>query len=300
MNKNLFGGLCLSFAASIWGGMYVVSKYTLDFIPPLTLVWIRYAVAFITLFGVLKYSERNKKPQKIEKKDWKLLLWIGFVGYFLSISCQFIGTKLSSAHAGALITSATPAFIVIFARVILKEELTTKKLISLGLATLGVVIVIGFEQNEGSYLLGSVVLVMAALTWALLSVYVKIAARKFSSLMITTYAVFFALIFTTPFAVWELQTNELLLENALIVPAILYLGVVSTAGAFFLWNKGMEIMDAGTGSLFFFFQPLVGSFLGWLLLDEKIGINFFLGGILIITSVFIVSFNKKKTKSLKA
>ena len=294
MNKNLLGGLCLSLAAGIWGGMYVVSKYVLDFIPPLTLVWIRYAVAFVTLFGYMKYSERNKKPQKIEKKDWMLLLWIGFVGYFLSISCQFVGTKLSSAHAGALITSATPAFIVIFARIILKEKLTLKKLLSLCLATLGVVIVIGFEQNEGSYFLGSIILLIAALTWALLSVYVKVAARKFSSLLITTYAVFFAIIFTTPFAIWELQTNEIILGDSLIIPGILYLGVISTAVAFFLWNKGMETMDAGIGSLFFFFQPLVGTFLGWLLLDEKIGINFFLGGALILTSVFIVSFNKKK------
>ena len=299
MNKNLFGGLCLSVAASIWGGMYVVSKYVLDFVPPLTLVWIRYAVALIPLFGFMKYSQKGKIPQKIDKKDWMLLGWIGFIGYFLSISCQFIGTKLSSAHAGALITSTTPAFIVIFARLILKEKLTFKKLLSLGLATLGVVIVIGFEQNEGRYLLGSIILIMAALTWALLSVYVKVASRKFSTLMITTYAIFFALIFTTPFVILELQSNELFLGNVFIIFGILYLGLISTAGAFFLWNKGMEMIDAGIGSLFFFFQPLVGTFLGWLLLDEKIGMNFFIGGILILMSVFIVSSNKKNFKIMK-
>ena len=299
MNKNLLGGLCLSLAASIWGGMYVASKYVLDFIPPMTLVWLRYAIAFVALFGFLKYSQRNKKKEKIQKKDWILLLWIGFIGYFISISCQFIGTKLSSAHAGALITSATPAFIVIFAKIILKEKITLKKLISLLVATLGVIIVIGFEKSEGDYFLGSIILVMAALTWALFSVYVKVASAKFSSLMITTYTIFFALIFTTPFAIWELQTHEILLNDPLVIPATLYIGIVSTAGAFFLWNKGMDLMDAGTGSLFFFFQPLVGSFLGWLLLDEKIGMNFFVGGGLIISSIFIISFKKKQVKKIK-
>ncbi|WP_207638333.1 EamA family transporter [Desulfoscipio gibsoniae] len=49
--------------------------------------------------------------------------WIGFIGYFVSISFQFIGTKLSDAHTGALITSATPAFIVFFGRFVLKETL---------------------------------------------------------------------------------------------------------------------------------------------------------------------------------
>ena len=53
-------------------------------------------------------------------------------------------------------------------------------------------------------------------------------------------------------------------------------------------------MDAGIGSLFFFFQPLVGSFLGWLILNERLGINFFVGAILIIAGVVIVTFQKEK------
>ncbi|MGK0534410.1 DMT family transporter [Bacillus sp. 'calajunan'] len=68
---------------------------------------------------------------------------------------------------------------------------------------------------------------------------------------------------------------------------------LSTAVAFFLWNKGLELMDASIGSLFFFFQPIVGSLLGWLLLNETLNINFFIGGILIICSVFITTFEKK-------
>ena len=50
---------------------------------------------------------------------------------------------------------------------------------------------------------------------------------------------------------------------------ILYLGVVSTALAFYLWNKGFTLLDASTGSLFFFAQPVVGAVLGWLLLGES-------------------------------
>ncbi|MGN4738336.1 EamA family transporter [Bacillus cereus group sp. MYBK227-1] len=61
----------------------------------------------------------------------------------------------------------------------------------------------------------------------------------------------------------------------------------------FLWNKGLELLDASIGSLFFFFQPIVGSLLGWLLLNETLNSNFFIGGILIICSVFITTFEKK-------
>ncbi|UQD53786.1 EamA family transporter [Bacillus methanolicus] len=296
MKQNLLGAICLSLAASMWGGMYVVSKYVLDFIPPLTLVWLRYVIAFVFLFAVLKTVQiKNKNRVTIKKRDWLLIVWIGFIGYFVSIAFQFIGTKLSDAHTGALITSATPAFIVVFAKFVLKEKLTVRKIISVLLATFGVVIVIGWDTNVGTHLLGSITLVGAAISWALLSVYVKVASKRFSSLTITTYAVLFALVFTTPAMIWELQSNDVYYQNILIILGVIYLGIVSTAGAFFLWNKGMELMDAGIGSLFFFFQPIVGSFLGWLLLNEKLDVNFFIGGIFIIAAVVIVTLQNKKS-----
>ncbi|MBO8170814.1 MAG: EamA family transporter [Bacillaceae bacterium] len=294
MKQNVIGALCLASAASIWGGMYVVSKYVLEYIPPFTLVWLRYLTAYAVLLVILK-SLKSKKQERTPatKADWLLIGWIGFIGYFVSISLQFIGTKLSDAHTGALITSATPAFIVIFARIVLKEPLTFRKIVSLILATTVVVTVIGWDMSVATHVTGSVILIVAALTWALLSVYVKVASKRFSSISITTYAILFALIFTTPLMLWELQTHDIYLQNNLVLPGILYLGIVSTAGAFFLWNKGLELMDAGSGSLFFFFQPVTGSFLGWLLLNEALDVNFFVGGFLVLAGVLAVTFDKE-------
>ncbi|HDX9686383.1 TPA: DMT family transporter [Bacillus thuringiensis] len=294
MKQTILGAIYLSLAASIWGGMYVVSKYVLDFIPPLTLVWLRFIIAFVVLYGILKLAEKKqKKKVTIRKKDWLLFAWIGFIGYFISITCQFIGTKLSDAHTGSLVTSATPAFMVIFAALILKEKLTARRLLSTIIATIGVIIVIGWGIEIGSYFIGTIILVGAAITWALLSIYVKIASIQFSSLVITTYAIFFSLFFITPFMIWELQAASIGTVNTYVILGILYLGIVSTAGAFFLWNKGLELLDASIGSLFFFFQPIVGSLLGWLLLNETLNSNFFIGGILIICSVLITTFEKK-------
>ncbi|MDA1585219.1 DMT family transporter [Bacillus cereus group sp. TH230-1LC] len=294
MKQTILGAICLSLAASIWGGMYVVSKYVLDFIPPLTLVWLRFIIAFVVLYFFLKIAEKKQKKKiTIRKKDWLLFAWIGFIGYFISITCQFIGTKLSDAHTGSLVTSATPAFMIIFAAIILKEKLTARRLLSTIIATIGVIIVIGWDIEIGSYFIGTIILVGAAITWALLSIYVKIASARFSSLVITTYAIFFSLFFITPFMLWELQSNSIETVNTYVILGVVYLGVVSTAGAFFLWNKGLELMDASIGSLFFFFQPIVGSLLGWLLLNETLSSNFFIGGILIVCSVFITTFEKK-------
>ena len=50
--------------------------------------------------------------------------------------------------------------------------------------------------------------------------------------------------------VWEFQSNPIEHMNMYVLLGVLYLGIVSTAGAFFLWNKGLELMDASIGSLF--------------------------------------------------
>ncbi|GIM46955.1 membrane protein [Collibacillus ludicampi] len=291
VKKHIFGSLYLSLAASIWGGMYVVSKYVLTFVPPFTLLWLRYVIAFLLLAAILFFS----REYKIGRRDWFTVAGIGFVGYFLSVGAQFVGTKWSDAHTGALITSASPAFILLFARLILKESLTVRKLCALILSTIGVIIVVGWGSGEQNNLWGDLFLVIAAVTWALLSVFAKQASQRLSSLAVTTYALLFAILYTTPVMFWELSRVDVIFPTRpLLWWGILYLGVVSTAGAFFLWNKGMELMDAGVGSLFFFFQPLVGSFLGWLLLGERLDWRFFAGGIFIIAGVLLSNLQKDK------
>lgn len=291
MNKKYIGGMYLSLASSIWGGTFVVSKYILNYIPPLTLITLRYILAVLALFIFIKFISKEKL-KKITKKDGFLFLLIGFIGYFLSISLQFLGTKLTDAHTGSVLTTSTPAFTIIFAKLILKEKITLKKFISLLIASLGVLVVIGYGGSKGFNFLGDLALIGAANTWALLSVLVKIASKNNSSLIVTAYAIFIGLIFTIPFTVFELKSTPITYINLNIILGLIYIGVISTAIAFFLWNKGLEMVDTGIGSLFFFFQPLVGSFLGWFLLNEKLGMNFFIGGVLILSSVFVVSYEK--------
>ena len=95
--------------------------------------------------------------------------------------------------------------------------------------------------------------------------------------------------------VWEFQSNPIEHMNLYVVLGVLYLGIVSTAGAFFLWNKGLELMDASIGSLFFFFQPIVGSLLGWLLLNETLNSNFLLV-VFLLYVVFLLLLLKRNEK----
>jgi drug/metabolite transporter (DMT)-like permease len=286
MKKTYLGQLYLALAASIWGGMYVVSKMVLAVIQPLELVWLRYVVALFTLFII---GCATGQSWKIRRKDISLITAIGIIGYFLSIWAQFAGTQLTSAQTGAVVTSATPAFMVVFARILLKEKITIKKASSVCLATMGVLLIVGFSDISGTFQLGGMILGIAALTWALMSVLVKRVPSDYSPLIITTYAVLAALLVITPFVWTNFSVKQMeLLTQPMVWGGVLYLGIVSTAGAFYWWNKGLQMVDAATGGLYFFFQPLAGSLLGWFFLGEQVGITFWVGALLIGAGVLLV------------
>ncbi|WP_223920739.1 DMT family transporter [Geobacter sp. AOG2] len=291
-DRQALRGCCaLAAAASIWGGMYVVSKYTLDYIPPFTLLWLRYVTAFATLYPLA----RRQQAAPLNRSDHRAFIAIGFVGYFVSVGLQFIGTRLSSAHNGAILTSASPAFILLFAWFMLGERLTPRKLLSVLLASIGVLIVVGWDSTAtgGRVLAGNLALIGAAVTWALLSVLARKFSAGLSPLVITTWAIFWATLMTTPAMIIEWRFLPVSgLGNPLLWGAVLYLGVVSTAGAFYLWNKGMSLVEAGTGSIFFFLQPVVGALLGWLVLGEHLSLSFFAGGGVILLAVLIVSYRR--------
>jgi drug/metabolite transporter (DMT)-like permease len=291
MKNTLLGSIYLALAASIWGGMYVVVKVVVSVIPPLELVWMRYLVAIIALLiiGLVK-----KQSWRIHRRDILLIIIIGIVGNTISIVTQEIGTNLSSAQMGAVITSSTPAFMVLFARLLLNERLNLKKCLSVGLATSGVLLIVGNGQIDMTDQLGGFSLLIAALTWALMSVLLKRVPNQYSPLVVTTYSILVAIILLTPFVLGRLDDIHYSdLSHPTIWGGILYLGIVSTAFAFILWNRGLQLLNASSGGLFFFFQPLVGTILGWLLLGENIGGTFWIGSILILIGVLLVIWEEK-------
>src|SRR5512137_2852350 len=288
MDRRLAGALSGLIAASIWGGMYVVSDAVLDVVPPATLVLLRYVIAL----PVLWIAARLSRTRGIQRVDWPKLGLTAFVGFGVSLLAQFAGTKLSTAAAGALITSATPAFIVLFAWLILRERASGRQWIGLGVATLGVLIVslLGDQtatEAATNPLLGNLLLIVAAVSWALYSVLVKLHSQWYTALAITLAVTAFGIPIVAPVAAIELQTQTI---GPLTLPAILgilYLGIGSTAIAFFLWNKSFELLDAATASLFFFAQPVVGALLSAIFLGEKLGWSFFAGGALILLGALL-------------
>jgi len=285
MNKTLYGFLCGLGAASIWGGMYVVSKVVLEIIPPFALVALRLILGILTLAVVVAL----RGGLKITRTQFIQVFGVGFVGYGISLSLQFLGTKLSTAANGSLVTSATPAFVLLFAWILLSERITSRKFFALLLATLGVVAVIDprSARLDPDLFIGNIFLLGAAVTWALYSVLVRKVTQNLDVLPFSLIAFIGGLPVALPAGVWEVTKAGVGTINLGVVGGVLFLGIISTALAMILWNTAFAILDAGAASLTFFAQPVVGTLLGWFFLGEKITPLFLLGGVLIGIGIFI-------------
>lgn len=286
MKKDkLLGALFLSAAASIWGGMFVVVKAVVAFIPPIELVWLRYLIAVAVLLAIGCWQHVD---WRVRRRDLPLILFIGLIGHALSIVTQETGTWLASAQLGAVITSATPTFMILFAWWLLKERLTWIKISSVALATMGVLMIVGFHAVDNEKLFGAGFLMIAALTWALMSVLIKLVPDAYSPVQVNTIATATAWVCLSPIVYLQRSTVHWhVLTQPTILFCLLYLGVMSTAVAFVMWNRGLQLMNAASSGLFFVFQPLVGTLSGWFFLGEPIGPGFWSGVLLISASIWI-------------
>jgi drug/metabolite transporter (DMT)-like permease len=288
MQKHSLSGLLSGLAASaIWGGMYVVSKVVLEVIPPFTLLVIRLVLGFLALAVViLARGGFSVKPRQF----WAFF-GVGAVGYGFSLGFQFVGTKLSTAANGSLVTSATPALVLPFAFLLLKEPVTRRRLLAILVASLGVLAVIDprSAQLSSSLFIGNLSLLGAAITWALYSVLVRKVSSNADLLQASAIMLLGGLPLTVPISIWELNTQGIGTITPALIGGILFLGIISTAIAMFLWNYAFAKLPAAVASLTFFAQPVVGSLLGWFFLNEKITPLFVLGGVLIGLGILISS-----------
>ena len=274
-------------AASIWGGMYVVSKVVLEVIPPFALITLR----LILGIAVLWLIAARRGGTGFSRRQILQVAAVGWVGYGISLSFQFVGTKLSTASNGALVTSATPAFVLLFAAWLLGEPVTRRRLAALAVSTLGVLVVIDPRTARLSPDLfwGNLSLVAAAVTWGLYSVLIRKVTRSLDTLSVSLVAFFGGLLVTVPAGAWEMNTQGVGEITPGIIAGVLFLGIISTALAMYLWNNAFATLEAGAASLTFFAQPVVGAGLGALFLGERLTPLFLLGGILIAIGLWLAN-----------
>lgn len=278
-------------AASLWGGMYVVSKWGFGQIPPLTLGFLRVALGTGALYAVLA-----AKGVAVAREDYGRFVALG--GWVtVTIATQFLGTELTTASQGALLTVLTPVFTLALGVLLLDEALTRVKVVGTALAAVGTLGVVAGRYSAASLIgdagVGAVLLILASFAWAAYTVQGAPLVRRYSALTAATYSTVAATPILAALSAYELVARGIdpagLPTSPPTLAAVAYLGLASTATAWYLWYKGLEYVDAGIVAAFFFAQPVVGATLGAALLGETVGPAFLVGGTVMAIGVYLVS-----------
>ena len=225
------------------------------------------------------------------RKQVGVILLVGILGFGISLGFQFTGTKLSSAANAALVTSASPVFILLFGALLLHERVTFARLFALMLASVGVLIVVDPRAAlyGGKAAIGNVMLLAAAITWGLYSVLIKKSSKGLNIIEVSTFAFIGGWLFSLPLMFNEMKSESIGTVTLPIILGVLYLGIIATALAMYLWNKSLDILEAGLVSLLFFAQPVVGVALGALLLGDVLNTGFWVGAAMIGLGLLIAA-----------
>ena len=274
-----------------WGSVYVSNRYILNALTPLELACCRFLVAASALGSMLKI--RGQKIQ-IQKGDLPVILLIGFLGYYLSMECTLISVKYAGASLGSLINSLNPVFITVFAAIFLKEKLTGKKVFCLVLALAGAVIVSGGGAAGGDTVQGVVWGIASILAWAGTVMVIRRLSARYDAMLLTFLGIAASLLFHIPTAGISLAMSGKPPVTALVFACILYSGIFGTAIPQFLWSFSLSRLPASTCSMFYPLMPVFSALLGVPLLGEKLGVRFFIGGALIISTVVFSCLGERK------
>ena len=279
-------------AAALWGGMYVVSAATFDAIPPLTLAILRILVGS----GVLLLAFRGRIG--IGQAPARRVLAAGAI-VALTMVLQFVGTDLAGAAEGALLTTTTPAFVLLFGVALEGQRVRRVAWLGVAVALAGVAVLAARNGSFGAAggpsiagvpapLVGDALLVGSAATWALFSSVGRPLVEAVGAFRAILQASLVAAVLLLPFAPLELAGRDLPPVDAAGIGAVLYLGIGSTALAWSLWYRGYARTPATVSAAAFFAQPVIGAALGAVLLQESLGPAFLVGAVLVGAGVLAI------------
>lgn len=274
----------------VWGGSFVAIKRALNYLSPLELLFMRFVPAAIA-FALLLCSRDRASLVALARAEWRSLCLMGLFGvvvYHLSLN---IGEQMIPAGTASLVMALNPAFIFLLSVLFLDERASRIRLLGLGIAFLGLVIVIRYavgDEIDLHYLRGVLITMVAPISWAAYTVISRPLAARYPPLAVTGMG---TLLGTMP----VLGTaNASLLRAVAAMPgdgwiSVAFLALLATVGGVTTWVTALEHLDASRVGAFIYLVPLWGAVLGQRLLGEPITLSLLLGALVIITGVMMVN-----------
>ena len=136
---------------------------------------------------------------------------------------------------------------------------------------------------------GDLVMLIAALLWAVYTILVIRVTRVLPPLTVTTITAVLALPLLGLIGGYELATQPIGPITPVVIIGLVYVGVVASVGAFLFWSIGVKGIGAARGSIFLNLIPVFTAAIAAVALDERPGLAQLVGGLLVICGVTLAS-----------
>ncbi|MEM7161298.1 MAG: DMT family transporter [Bacteroidota bacterium] len=290
MSKRLKNLIVLHLIVLIFGYTGIWGKLiSLDAVP---LVWWRIAIALVS---ILLFTIFAKKLKALTIQSALRFIGVGFIiaAHWITF---FWAIKVSNVSVALAVMASTAFFISGLDPLISKKKFVWYESI-LGIATIiGLSIIFSFETK---FLLGICLALCSAFLAALFTVFNGLFVQKSDSYSITLWEMFGGLIFTSIylFANGEFNPSFFYISTEDLKYLIL-LALLATTIGFIASVKVMEVLSPFTVALTVNLEPVYAIILAWIYFgeDEKMTWQFYLGTLIILSTIFINAYLKRNEK----
>jgi len=278
-------------ATLAWGGTFIAGRVLARSMPHLWAATGRYLVATACLLALALALEGGLP--RLGRRQLAGTALLGLTGMFL-YNVFFLGAlgRLPASRT-ALIVALNPAFTALLVAAVYRERLSAFRWLGIAIAFLGVVLVLSRGRPaallSGGVGLGELMMMGAALSWAVYTVVGRALLRDLSPLAATTWASLWATLFLGLGAAAQWRDFSLAQLGPGNLLAMAYLGAVGTAMAFLWYLQAVRAIGPSQTAVFNNLVPVFGMLLGVLLLHEPLHWSMVAGGVVALGGVTLVN-----------
>ena len=286
----------LIFAVLFWSGNFIVGRGIHNEIPPMTLAFWRWAVAFMI---ILPFSIGDIVHQfDIIRRNLKMLTVLAILSVTNFSIFIYMALKLSTATSTVLINSMIPIFIVMVSWLGFKERITLRQSIGIAISLVGLMFIIA-NGNLSTLIYvrfskGDLWTICAGFSWALYSVLLRKCPIELNPLSFLATLIIIGTLFISPFYIWEMSTGKTMNISKASIGSIVYVALFASILAYIFWNKAIQIIGANKTGIFIHLMPVFSIILAIIFLDEKLRGYHIKGTILIFSGILLTTIHKIK------
>jgi drug/metabolite transporter (DMT)-like permease len=281
--------LRLLFVALVWGVNFSVIKYALAEFLPLGFTVIRFFLAAIFLVAVIK---RSRIPLSVLPEDRLAVAKLGFLGITLYNIFFMFGLKYTTAANSALLVSLSPLAGALIQAAWGKERITPRTACGLGLATLGVFLIIrshhGAFRFTSSGTLGDLLTLGATLAWALYTISARPLLVKYPAATVTAYSMLAGSVLLLPAGIPDLLRQDWAAVSFLSWCALAFAAFIAAGVAYVFWYDGVKKIGVTRTMAYHYLMPFAAVLFAAVVLGESITLLKLAGGSAILLGLYLV------------